>query len=261
MPDLNWNEATWDGSYNWSSRGEEWSQSWGSSEAQWFGALYPRIHRLLPVENILEIAPGFGRWTKFLIPHAKQFVGVDLSSQCVEACRASFIEAMHATFLQNDGVSLEIVPNNLDFVFSFNSLVHVEINILGGYIRQIIEKLSPDGMAFIHHSNFATMPSGVENPHCRAQSVSGMAVASSVAQHGGRVHLQELVNWGCEQLIDCFTIFSRGTAEKFPVIYNPSFMEEAASIKAAQAPYGLLPNRANRPVLRLYTPIEHSPSA
>ena len=73
------------------------------------------------------------RWTKFLIPHAKRFVGVDLSAECVEGCRASFIEAKHATFLQNDGVSLKIIPNNLDFVFSFDSLVHVEIDILATF--------------------------------------------------------------------------------------------------------------------------------
>jgi 2-polyprenyl-3-methyl-5-hydroxy-6-metoxy-1,4-benzoquinol methylase len=256
MPDLKWNEITWDGSYDWSSRGEEWSQGWGSSEAQWFGAVYPRIHRLLPADNILEIATGFGRWTKFLIPHAKKFVGVDLSSECVEACRTSFIEAKHATFFQNDGLSLEIVPSSLDFIFSFDSLVHVEDDVLAGYIGQIIEKLSPDGIAFIHHSNFATMLPGVENPHRRAESVSGIAVASVVAQHGGRVLLQEMVNWGCEQLIDCFTIFSRGAAKKFPVIYNQGFMAEAANIKRAQAPYGILPNRANRSVLRISNPIE-----
>jgi SAM-dependent methyltransferase len=243
MPDLKWNEATWDGSYDWSSRGEEWSQSWGSSEAQWFGALYPRLHRLLPAPTILEIAPGFGRWTRFLIPYCETFVGVDLSSTCIEACRVSFAQAKHAMFLQNDGVSLEMVPNNLDFVFSFDSLVHVEIDILASYIRQIIAKLSPDGTAFIHHSNFATMPPGVENPYGRAESVSSVTVANVVAQQGGCIRLQEMVNWGCEQLIDCFTIFSKGTANKFPVIYNPSFMAEAAGIKAAQAPYCTLQNR------------------
>ena len=215
MPDLKWNETTWDGSYDWASRGEEWSGGWGNSEAQWFGSLYPRLHRLLPAGTILEIAPGFGRWTKFLIPHADRFVGVDLSSECVEACRARFTVAKNATFLQNDGVSLEIVPDNLDFVFSFDSLVHGEMDVLDGYIRQIIDKLSPNGIAFLHHSNFAAMPAGVENLHFRAHGVSGAAVANVVAQHGGRVLLQELVNWGSEQLIDCFTIFARGRPRSF----------------------------------------------
>ena len=43
MPDLQWNIAAWDGSYDWSTGGEEWSQVWGGSEAQWFGSLYPRL--------------------------------------------------------------------------------------------------------------------------------------------------------------------------------------------------------------------------
>ncbi len=40
IPDLKWNETTWDGSYDWAARGEEWSGPWGSSEAQWFGAMW-----------------------------------------------------------------------------------------------------------------------------------------------------------------------------------------------------------------------------
>jgi SAM-dependent methyltransferase len=242
MPDLKWNENTWDGSYDWSTRGEEWSRAgWGSSEAQWFGAIHPRIHRFVPAPNILEIAPGFGRWTRFLIPLAKQFFGVDLSSECVEACKESFSKASHAKFVKNDGVSLGLVPENLDFVFSFDSLVHVEIDILKKYIQQIIDRLSDNGVAFIHHSNFATMLGGIENRHHRAESVSFMEVASVVAQHGGRVLMQELVNWGSEHLIDCFTTFSKGRVERFPVIYNMAFMAEAANIKAVQAAYSALP--------------------
>ena len=68
MPELDWNKAVFDGNYDWRQGGEEWSAPWGGSEAQWFGSLYPRLHRLLPAGRILEIAPGFGRWTKFLIP-------------------------------------------------------------------------------------------------------------------------------------------------------------------------------------------------
>ncbi|MGH8591225.1 MAG: hypothetical protein ACREXX_18480 [Gammaproteobacteria bacterium] len=60
MPDLQWNIASWNGSYDWSTGGEEWSEAWGGSEAQWFGSLYPRPRRRLPTGSILEIAPGWG---------------------------------------------------------------------------------------------------------------------------------------------------------------------------------------------------------
>ena len=36
-------------------------------DSQWFGLIFPRIHAFLPTGTILEIAPGFGRWTN--LPH------------------------------------------------------------------------------------------------------------------------------------------------------------------------------------------------
>lgn len=39
---------------------------WGSSQQQWQRALLPRLRAFLPTQTILEIAPGFGRWTEHL---------------------------------------------------------------------------------------------------------------------------------------------------------------------------------------------------
>ena len=110
VPDLNWNKTVWGSTYGWQAGGEEWSETWGSSEAQWFGSIFPRLHRFLPARRILEIAPGFGQWTKFLIPACDEFVGVDLSAKCVDACRKIFATAGHAQFISNDGCSLDAVP-------------------------------------------------------------------------------------------------------------------------------------------------------
>ena len=77
MPRLDWNIHQWDGEYNWELKGEEWSSSWGSSEAQWFGSLYPRLHKYFPAARILEIAPGFGRWTRFLLDYCDDYTGID----------------------------------------------------------------------------------------------------------------------------------------------------------------------------------------
>src|SRR5215468_1379581 len=102
VPNLSWNKTVWGSTYGWQAGGEEWSETWGSSEAQWFGSIFPRLHRFLPARRILEIAPGFGRWTKFLLPACRSYVGVDLSPECVVACRNRFHDAKHARFLQND---------------------------------------------------------------------------------------------------------------------------------------------------------------
>ncbi|MGK7871723.1 class I SAM-dependent methyltransferase, partial [Falsiroseomonas sp. E2-1-a20] len=227
MPDLDWNAETWDGAYDWENGGEEWSQAWGGSEAQWFGSLYPRLHRFLPAGRVLEIAPGYGRWTKFLIGLSESFVGVDLSDQCVAACKTRFAASRHASFLKTDGTSLAMTEGKFDLVFSFDSLVHAEFEIMQAYIREILARLNPGGLAFLHHSNFLDCQ-GV-NTHRRAGSVSAGNVAACIRENGGSVLLQEKVNWGSVELTDSLTLF--GQAVCFPGetirLANGSFMDEA----------------------------------
>ena len=66
MVSVNYNKKWWGQDYDWSEAGDEWSRPWGGPEAQWYGSLYPRIHRFLPTGQVLEIACGHGRWTQFL---------------------------------------------------------------------------------------------------------------------------------------------------------------------------------------------------
>src|SRR5438128_1034565 len=63
--------------YDWKERGEEWSAPWGGSAAQWSGTILPRIRECLPASTILEIAPGFGRWTHYLREHCERLHVVD----------------------------------------------------------------------------------------------------------------------------------------------------------------------------------------
>src|SRR5687767_243949 len=127
MPSVEENLRVWKDRYNWEQGGEEWSASWGSAEAQWYGTVYPRIHSFVPAQRILEIAPGFGRWTQMLKGHCQQLTVVDLSERCIEACKRRFQADDHITYHVNDGKSLAMIPDNsIDFVFSFDLLVHVE---------------------------------------------------------------------------------------------------------------------------------------
>ncbi len=244
MPDLNWNQTIWGASYDWQAGGEEWSQTWGGSEAQWFGAIFPRLHRFLPSRRILEIAPGFGRWTKFLIPACDEFVGIDLSEKCVEACRKTFAAAKHARFAANDGRSLAAAADaSFDLVFSFDSLVHAELDVIANYVPQVLRKLSPTGVAFLHHSNLLAYANAIGAPHARAPTVSADAVADLITRGGGKVLVQEVVNWGGEHLIDCLSLFAREESypTATPVRYeNPLFMAEAQVIQYFQSPYSKL---------------------
>jgi SAM-dependent methyltransferase len=241
MPEIEWNARFWDGDYDWTKRGEEWSVEYGGSEPQWFGSLYPRLHRFLPARAILEIAPGFGRWTRFLLPMCQQYMGIDLSGQCVESCKSSFGNVGHAQFLKNDGMSLDAAPDNtFDLVFSFDSLVHADAGVLDSYVPQILRKLAPRGIAFVHHSNAAAFPLVEEVPHGRSASVSAESVASAVCGAGGNVLVQEITTCAGDGMIDCLSLFcrrERGSETAAVRIWNPKFGVEAEIIGAMQAPY------------------------
>jgi SAM-dependent methyltransferase len=245
MPDLEWNQSFWGKEYGWSERGDEWSVGWGGSEAQWFGTLYPRLHRMIPARRILEIAPGRGRWTQYLIPMCSAYIGIDIAESCVVECSKRFANAAHAGFIHNDGLSLAAVPDeSFDFIFSFDSLVHAEFEVLQSYIPQIVRKLAPGGKAFLHHSNFAACNDGrFPAPHSRAMTVSGEIVANLVRQSGGKMLVSELVDWGpLTDTIDCFSTFARGDDQgpEHVRLTNSRFMQEAAGIHDFQSHYSRL---------------------
>ena len=244
MPNVAWNAQFWGTDYSWPKSGEEWSRKWGGSEPQWFGSLYPRLHRFLPAGRILEIAPGHGRWTKFLIPACTEYLGIDLNESCIEVCRRRFADAAHAKFIANDGVSLNAVPDGqYDLIFSFDSLVHAEIDVFQSYVPQIIHKLAPGGVAFLHHSNLAEAALEEGQPHhWRGVSMSGTALSAIIAQSGGAVVVQEVINWRDTGLIDCLTTFARaGAFAAAPVVLsNHRFMNEANIIKTFQSAYSAI---------------------
>ena len=211
MPTLEWNKSEWDGLYNWDERGEEWSAVYGGSESQWYTCLFPRVARFLPADKILEIAPGHGRWTRFLLNQCNGYRGVDLSARCVESCREFFKQSSHAEFFQNDGSSLDMISDDsIDFCFSYDSLVHVEMDVINLYIEQIVRKLTPTGIAFLHHSNLGDYP-GEPNPHLRADTVSAKKTLDTIERFDGKVILQEKFNWGYPKGIfsDCHTVFCK----------------------------------------------------
>lgn len=154
MPSVDENKQWWNEGYPWQEGGDEWSRAWGGVDMQWHAAILPRIHAFLPTGTILEIAPGYGRWTQYLKDLCDHLTVVDLSANAIEKCRQRFATSTNIDYYVNDGTSLDMVPDStIDFVFSFDSLVHVEAGVLRAYLLQIAGKLTRDGVAFLHHSN------------------------------------------------------------------------------------------------------------
>jgi len=189
----------------------------------------------------LEIAPGFGRWTRFLMPLCQQYTGIDISEECVAACRARF--PSKGTFVVNDGYSLAAIPDEqFDLVFSFDSLVHVEMDVMQSYLPQIISKLNQGGVALLHHSNLGMLGGKPDDNGLRGATVSAESVRACVREVG-HVLRQEIIKWGPTEHLDCLTLFTRSGAyaSETSIHLNVRFMEEAETIRSSIAPWEFEP--------------------
>jgi SAM-dependent methyltransferase len=260
----------WGRSYPWPEDGGEWSHHWGGVDAQWHSTLLPRIRKFLPARRVLEIAPGRGRWSRYLIPEAEAYDGVDFAPECIAFCRQQFEGAGHARFHVNDGQSLPMIAaESVDFAFSHDSLVHVEIDTLNAYSRELARVLAPDGVAFIHHSNLGEFPAaahplskglaglsarsrlvgklfrGAEltDWHGRGASVTAANALAGALEAGLSCIAQEIVSCGPND-IDCFSVFARpGSRWDRPhrLLRNPDFAAEARSAAVVAELYASLP--------------------
>jgi hypothetical protein len=187
---------------------------------------------------------------------------VDLTERCIDHCRERFSSSTNIEYHVNDGRSLEMIEDgSIDLVFSFDSLVHAEADVMEAYVGQLTRKLSSDGVCFIHHSNIGSYrrltklahrvpPNRVEAlvrrgavvnlPAWRAESMSADLFAAQCSRAGLRCVGQELINWEHGRyLIDCLSQFTRpgsrwdgGPPRR---VRNPGFVAEAHRMKRLYA--------------------------
>ena len=257
MPSLVDNQLRWTG-HPWQGEGHEWSPGGTAAggEMLWWRGLLPRIHAHLPAGRVLEIGPGFGRWTEHLLGLSDRLIIVDLTERCIEHCRRKFAGDPRLECWANDGQSLDMVPDgSVDFVFSFDSLVHAEAPVLRAYLAQLARKLRPGGTGLIHHSNLQALagadgrlPSWVTRTNWRAESMSARLFREYCAQAGLRCASQEIINWVSRSeradrhrvpgwgmpLSDAISVFTRpagAVPQPTRVFINPRFVHEWRQLK------------------------------
>jgi SAM-dependent methyltransferase len=235
MPNVDWNAAYWGDASSWTAEGEEWSRHWGSSMVQWYYTILPRISTCVPAARIVEIAPGYGRWTRFLLGQCHSYRGYDLSQICIDSCIQKFARGRQAEivdFIVNDGKSLVLEKTeSVDFVFSFDSLVHAEKDVIDRYLIEIARVLCPRGRAFLHHSNYGALSPDTPNPHVRGSSVSAASVEQVARAAGLFVLAQETISWQGIVGLDCLTLLAKPPLEGFEsrqLIDNPGFWNDVA---------------------------------
>ena len=107
-----------------------------------------------PDSVVMEIGPGGGRWTQFLIG-AREVVLVDLNTQFFRYLRKRFRRNRRKlVFYETSGYELNgIDDDSIDFVFSFGTFVHIDPDGIDEYLSEIARVLRSGGTGTIQYAD------------------------------------------------------------------------------------------------------------
>jgi SAM-dependent methyltransferase len=105
-----------------------------------------------PHRTGVEIGPGGGRWTRFLIGFERLYV-VDYHQELLDELRKT-VDLPNMVFIKNNGTDFPSVPDtSIDFLFSFGTFVHLDRPVIEAYLANIGRILKKDGNAVVHYSD------------------------------------------------------------------------------------------------------------
>ncbi len=121
--------------------------------AQKFDALGARTREIDEVldifrkENpfVLEIGCGNGRDALEICKRTDQYLGTDISHALISLAR----EKVPAASFEEADVETYSLPPNIDIVFAFASLIHVDKESLAKILKRIFAALSSDGLVYL----------------------------------------------------------------------------------------------------------------
>jgi ubiquinone/menaquinone biosynthesis C-methylase UbiE len=196
MPTLEENRF-WD-KYDWPKDGDEWTDQaahCGMPYAIWKQDVVAAfITPNIPMNStVVELAMGHGRWTPFLAQRSRRYIGVDFGPSCVRFCRARFANLPNAEFYTNDGRTMPTVArNSVQFIWSFDSFVHIEPDITTGYMMEFARVLSPGGRCVIHHPGTPTSSQRLQG----GRSALTTHLFARLARDCGLAVLSQVDCWG-----------------------------------------------------------------
>ena len=145
-----WGDVT-----TWIDDGHEWSGHFNNSDEMSRDTIYPRISNFLK-GDVLEIAPGYGRITeKILKYNVDSLEIVDLNRNCIDRCKEKFGDKIKGYHVNGGNDLWDIQSNSKDFIFSWDSFVHMDKTVVEPYLYEILRTLKRGGIAWIHHSNLS----------------------------------------------------------------------------------------------------------
>lgn len=118
--------------------------------------IHIRDHFLLPYvpreATVVEIGPGGGRWTRYML-HVNKLYAVDFYQELLDELKSNF-SSENLVFVKNNGTDFPGIPDeSVDFLFSFDVFVHLDVEIIDEYLRNMRALLKPCANVVIHYSD------------------------------------------------------------------------------------------------------------
>jgi ubiquinone/menaquinone biosynthesis C-methylase UbiE len=115
-----------------------------------------RDRYLLPYVNedhcAVEIGPGGGRWTRYLLGFKKLYI-VDYYSELLEEAERRF-RRPDVIFIKNNGTDFPGIGDHcVDYLFSFGTFVHLDTNLIEGYLNNMRRILKARASVVLHYSD------------------------------------------------------------------------------------------------------------
>jgi SAM-dependent methyltransferase len=105
-----------------------------------------------PDHHAVEIGPGGGRWTRYMLLFARLYA-VDYHQELLDELARSY-RVPHLVPVRNNGADFPgIPPQSIDFLFSFGVFVHLDTDIIDAYLGAMRAILRPGATAVIQYSD------------------------------------------------------------------------------------------------------------
>ncbi|MCB1390858.1 MAG: class I SAM-dependent methyltransferase [Rhodobacteraceae bacterium] len=111
---------------------------------------------ITPETTVVEIGPGGGRWTRYMLG-ARKIIVVDPFREILDE-HARSIDSDRVERILNNGTDFPGVrAGSVDFVFSFGVFVHLDAEIVEEYLKNIRPLLHDDSLVFLQYSDKTKM--------------------------------------------------------------------------------------------------------
>ena len=192
----------------WKPRNKYFRAAEGQIEELWRTLILPFIVDC-DFSAVIDLAAGHGRNSRMLLSKARRLLVLDIQPGNVKICRRRFAEHPHVECVVNNGYDLRPAADGaFSLVYSFDSMVHFEKEVVRSYLRDTQRVLRPGGRGFFHHSNYTGGSHWRTDPHSR-NFMSRELFANYAEEAGLRRIRQMVMDWGHVAELDCLSLVEK----------------------------------------------------